>query len=96
MNERTVFTREELCERWGYSSKTTIDTLEKEGLLKRAKHLKGVRYPLKQVRELEEWGVDIPTLTEIRKLREENSKYQKENERLKEVIKQYNKIIIGE
>ena len=77
--EQTVFTPDQLTQRWGYAP-NTIRKMEAEGKLHRLPGMPGVKYSAKEVYQLESIGPEAKGLTawerrqkdeEIRNLREQ-------------------------
>ena len=89
MEERRVFSVDELAKEWNCSS-STIRRMEKDGLLRRLP-LPGTMYRAKEVYALE--GLDLkdlkqPTVFEMRRLQAENSGLQKRVSQLEGIILQ--------
>lgn len=81
---RTVFTTEELCERWGLS-RSAIRTMETDGKLHRLSSMPGVRYSAQEVVQLESLDEDTKGLTawERHKLTQENNEMREELNKLR-------------
>ena len=84
---RTVFTTEELCERWGLS-RSAIRTLEIDGKLHRLINMPGVRYSAQEVVQLESLDEDTKGLTawERHKLTQENNEMREELNKLRQAM----------
>ena len=81
---RTVFTMDELADRWGVS-RSTIRTMEKEGKLHRLPSMPGVRYMAQEVVSLESLDEETMGLTawerhkmtrELKELRDKVAEYE--------------------
>lgn len=84
---RTVFTTEELCERWGLS-RSAIRTMEIDGKLHRLINMPGVRYSAQEVVQLESLDEDTKGLTawERHKLTQENNEMREELNKLRQAM----------
>ncbi len=91
--EKTLFSRGELAERWGCSSRY-VEELEKSGILKRV-NLSKVLYPIGQIRDIEESEKPSPTLEMVRELKSNNKKLLSENIYLKKSLAELSKIVYG-
>lgn len=91
--EKTLFSRGELAERWGCSSRY-VEELEKSGILKRV-NLSKVLYPIGQIRDIEESEKPSPTLEMVRELKSNNKKLLSENICLKKSLAELSKIVYG-
>lgn len=91
--EKTLFSRGELAERWGCSSRY-VEELERNGILKRV-NLSKVLYPIGQIRDIEESEKPSPTLEMVRELKSNNKKLLSENICLKKSLAELSKIIYG-
>ena len=52
---KTLLTRDELAERWGYT-KTSIIRLEEDGVIHRVKGLQGCKYSIREIENIEKLG----------------------------------------
>lgn len=52
---KTLLTRNELAERWGYEV-SSIRRLEEEGFIHRVKNLQGVKYSVREIEAIESLG----------------------------------------
>lgn len=91
--EKTLFSRGELAERWGCSSRY-VEELERNGILKRV-NLSKVLYPIGQIRDIEESEKPSPTLEMVRELKSDNKKLLSENICLKKSLAELSKIVYG-
>ena len=76
--EQTLFSRQQLAQRWGYDSTKPIETIEAKGALTRVPNIDGVRYHIREIESMEIAGLDINPLSSLERVRKE-----KEIERLK-------------
>lgn len=76
---KTVFTTDELMERWGLS-RSAIRTMESDGKLHRLTNMPGVRYSAQEVVSLESLDEDTKGLTawERHRFMQENSELREE------------------
>lgn len=91
--EKTLFSKEDLAQRWGCSSRY-IEELEKRGVLKRV-NLSKVLFPIGQIRDIEESEKPSPTLKTVRELKDMNKKLDEENKYLKKSLFELSKVVYG-
>lgn len=92
--EQTLFDQKDLAKRWSCSP-NYITKLEEQGILTRV-NLSKRMYPINQIREIEMSEVPSPTLSEVKRLRDENRKLIKQNAHLKNSITELTKAIYGD
>lgn len=93
--EKTLLSKKEVAERRGISE-SQVYNLEEKGYLKRVSKVGGVKYPISQINDIEEYRKENPDFKVMRKLEEENRKLTRENKHLKNVIRSQNVILYGE
>lgn len=80
---KTLLTRDELAERWGYG-KTSIVRLEEDGVIHRVKGLQGCKYSIREIEKIEMLGrSDLQEISLIDYKKLENEKDYWKNEYLK-------------
>ena len=84
---RTVYTVEDLINRWGLS-RSAIRTMETDGKLHRLSNMPGVRYSAQEVVQLESLDEDTKGLTawERHKLTQENNEMREELNKLRQAM----------
>ena len=84
---RTVYTVEDLINRWGLSM-SAIRTMETDGKLHRLVNMPGVRYSAQEVVQLESLDEDTKGLTawERHKLTQENNEMREELNKLRQAM----------
>ena len=82
---QTLYSVNELAERWGYAP-DTIRRMENEGILHRVLGLPGVKFSAAEVHQLESIGLDAKAMTVW-----ERHQLEAENRELKETIARYQK-----
>ena len=80
---KTLLTRDELAERWGYG-KTSIVRLEEDGVIHRVKGLQGCKYSIREIESIEKLGrKDLNEISLIEYRKGENEKDYWKSEYLK-------------
>lgn len=80
---KTLLTRDELAERWGYT-KTSIIRLEEDGVIHRVKGLQGCKYSIREIENIESLGrKDLNQISLLDYKRMENDRDKWKNEYLK-------------
>ena len=82
---QTIYSVNELAERWGYAP-DTIRRMENEGTLHRVLGLPGVKFSAAEVHQLESVGLDAKAMTAW-----ERKRLEMEIRELKEIIARYEK-----
>lgn len=82
---QTLYSVNELAERWGYAP-DTIRRMENEGILHRVQGLPGVKFSAAEVHQLESIGLDAKAMTAW-----ERKRLELEIQELKEIIARYEK-----
>ena len=85
---KTLLTRDELAERWGYT-KTSIIRLEEDGVIHRVKGLQGCKYSIREIESIEKLGrkdLNEISLIEYRKVENEKDYWKREYLKLRNAI----------
>lgn len=88
---RTVISKKELADRWGCNV-TTIDALEREGVICRLSKLPGVKFSVVSIESIEYEGVpQLLTMKdkEIKQLKSEIMKMKKVIDGMREILSSY-------
>ena len=93
---RTVYTVEDLINRWGLS-RSAIRTMETDGKLHRLINMPGVRYSAQEVVQLESLDDDTKGLTawERHKLTQENNEMREELNKLRQAMSDIAQLVRG-
>lgn len=85
---QTLFSRQQLAERWGFASTKVLEKYENDGIIRRVPNLPCPRYSLTEIEKIENLGQDIDPLSplERRRLERRVKELEVENERLKNTI----------
>lgn len=85
---KTLLSRSELAERWGYEI-SSITRLEQDGTIHRVKNLQGVRYSIREIEQIESLGKkDLREISflDYKKLENEKEFWKEEYLKLKNAI----------
>lgn len=85
---KTLLTRDELAERWGYT-KTSIVRLEQDGVIHRVKGLQGCKYSIREIEKIEMLGrkdLEEISLIEFKKVENEKDYWKSEYLKLRNAI----------
>ena len=93
---QTIYSVNELAERWGMHP-STVREMERDGKLHRLPEIPGVRFSAAEVLQLESIGKDVEPLTvwERRKLEADNRQLKEENAELKRRLCNIGQLAIG-
>ena len=93
---QTIYSVNELAERWGMHP-STVREMERDGKLHRLPEIPGVRFSAAEVLQLESVGKDVEPLTvwERRKLEADNRQLKEENAELKRRLCNIGQLAIG-
>jgi hypothetical protein len=95
MNQ-TLFSKQDLAKRWGFSSTKVIENYEQNGIIKRVPKLPTPRYSIYEIEKVEAIGMDINPLSplERRRLEKKVDSLEKELNLYKEKLGNI-KILVG-
>lgn len=85
---KTLLTRDELAERWGYT-KTSIVRLEQDGVIHRVKGLQGCKYSIREIEKIEMLGIkDLEeiSLIDYKRMEIDRDKWKSEYLKLRNAI----------
>lgn len=85
---KTLLTRDELAERWGYT-KSSIIRLEEDGVIHRIKDLQGCKYSIREIEEIERLGrkdLNEVSIIELKKMENEKDYWKNEYLKLRNAI----------
>lgn len=85
---KTLLTRDELAERWGYA-KSSIIRLEEDGIIHRVKDLQGCKYSIREIEEIERLGrrdLSEVSIIELKKMENEKDFWKNEYLKLRNAI----------
>ncbi|MFW2503808.1 transcription factor [Clostridium diolis] len=69
MMKQILLSRQDLADRWGFSSTKVIENYESSGIIKRVPNLPTPRYSLYEIERLESMGESISPLSPIERKR---------------------------
>lgn len=90
---QTLLSRQELADRWSLTTRTIIE-YEQTGIIKRVPKLQVPRYPLRQIEEIENAGLDLNPLSPVERRRLERDIKRLEQEK-EELIKKINMVKVA-
>lgn len=85
---KTLLTRDELAERWGYT-KTSIVRLEQDGVIHRVKGLQGCKYSIREIEKIEMLGrsdLEEISLIDYKRMEIDRDKWKNEYLKLRNAI----------
>ena len=92
-NEKTLLSRQSLAKRWDFTSSKVIEKYESLGILTRVSGLQTPRYHIDEILKIESLGNTNPlSPIERRKLEKRAERLEKENEKLRNLLREYQSI----